>query len=214
MAGGGFDPVGYGGGWPRAGVRMILEGLVSTCKADGSPHLSAMGPRVEAGDIEHFLLRPFPSSRTFENLRRHPQGVLHVTDDVVLLAQAALGEVNPQPGWEPAQQVRGWVLTDACRHYEFVVRSFDERGERMTLACEVVARGRRRDFFGFNRAKHAVLEAAILATRLHLLPLAQVTEEFRKLRGIVDKTGGEAERFAMSLLEERLAREAARKGRI
>jgi hypothetical protein len=75
----------------------------------------------------------------------------------------------------------------------------------------VVHVGRTRDFFGFNRAKHAVVEAAILATRLHLLPLAEVAAEYRKLRVIVGKTGGPDEHTAMDLLEAKLRdAEAAR----
>jgi len=64
----------------------------------------------------------------------------------------------------------------------------------------VVHRGRRREFIGFNRASHAVLEAAIYATRLHLLPRAIVESELARLQVIVDKTAGEHEHEAMALL--------------
>ena len=75
----------------------------------------------------------------------------------------------------------------------------------------MVHAGRTRDFFGFNRAKHAVVEAAILATRFHILPLAEVAAEFKKLRVIVGKTGGPDEHAAMDLLEAKLREaEAAR----
>ena len=60
----------------------------------------------------------------------------------------------------------------------------------------------RREFIGFNRARHAVLEAAIYATRLHLLPRETIEGEFERLQVIVDKTAGDAEREAMSLLTE------------
>ena len=73
------------------------------------------------------------------------------------------------------------------------MKSVDDSAERVTIEAEVVHAGRGRDWFGFNRAKHAVVEAAILATRFHLLPLAEVAAEFRKLRVIVGKTGGPAE---------------------
>jgi hypothetical protein len=182
---------------------MILEGLVTTVNPDGSPHLAPMGPRVEP-DFTSFVLRPFPTSTTYQNLRRHPEGVLHVTDDALLLAKAALGAADPLPPLLPAEQVAGFVLADCCRQYEFVVRATDDSGERVTMHAEVVRAGRHRDFFGFNRAKHAVVEAAILATRLHLLPLAEVAAEFAKLRVIVGKTGGPAEHEAMDFLETRL----------
>jgi hypothetical protein len=189
---------------------MILEGLVTTLDPDGTPHLAPMGPRVE-GDFARFTLRPFPTSNTYQNLLRHPEGVLHVTDDALLLAKAAIGAVEVFPPVRPAERVRGVVLADSCRHYEFVVRSMDASTERVSVEAEVVHAGHTRDFFGFNRAKHAVVEAAILATRLHLLPLQEIAAEFRKFRVIVGKTGGLDEHDAMDLLERKLREaEAAR----
>jgi hypothetical protein len=188
---------------------MILEGLVTTTGSDGAMHLAPMGPRV-APDWSSFLLRPFPTSQTYRNLKAHPQGVLHVTDDVLLLAKAAVGQTPPQASM-PAAKVSGFVLTGACRYYEFFVRSMDESQERMQIEVEVVHRGVLREFFGLNRAKHAVVEAAILATRLHLIPPADVLADYRKLRVLVDKTGGTAEHAAFEFLQSYV--EAAPAGR-
>jgi hypothetical protein len=183
---------------------MILEALVTTLDADGAPHLAPMGPRVTP-EFVRFTLRPFPTSHTYHNLLRHGEGVLHITDDALLLARAAIGAVEVIPAVRAAERVRGFVLADCCRFFEFVVTSVDASGERVSIEAEVVHSGRVRDFFGFNRAKHAVVEAAILATRLHLLPLAEVAAEFAKLRVIVGKTGDSDERAAMDLLEARLS---------
>jgi hypothetical protein len=190
---------------------LILESLVTTLDADGAPHLTPMGPRV-APDWSRFTLRPFPTSHTYRNLVRHGEGVIHVTDDVLLLAKAAIGRVGEMPPVRPAERVRGAVLADCCRFFEFTVKSVDATGERVSIEAEVVHSGRVRDWFGFNRAKHAAVEAAILATRLHILPLADVAAEFAKLRVIVNKTGGPDEHAAMDLLEDRLreAKGAAR----
>jgi hypothetical protein len=188
---------------------VILEGLVTTLNPDGSRHLAPMGPRVTA-DFARFVLRPFPTSATYRNLLAHPEGVLHVTDDALLIAKAALGAADPLPPLRPADRVRGFVLSDCCRYYEFAVRSVDASGERVVMEAEVVHAGRHRDFWGFNRAKHAVVEAAILATRLHLIPHAEVAAEFEKVRVIVTKTGGPAEFEALDSLEARLRAEAPR----
>jgi hypothetical protein len=189
---------------------MILEGLITTLNADGSPHLAPMGPRVD-GDFARFTLRPFKTSHTYQNLLRHPEGVLHVTDDALLLARAAIGEVDVFPPVRRAERIRGFVMVDACRYYEFTAASIDDSAERAVIEASVVHVGRVRDFFGFNRARHAVVEAAILATRLDFLPLAEVAAEFRKLRVIVGKTGGPDEHAAMDLLEAKLrAAEAGR----
>jgi hypothetical protein len=186
---------------------LILEGLVSTLAADGGPHLAPMGPHVPDAEFNRFTLRPFSSSQTYRNLQAHGEGVLHVTDDVLLLARAAIGPVVPSPQWTPAERVRGWVLADCCRNYEFRVISIDESEQRVRIDAEVVGVARRRDFFGFNRAKHAVLEAAVLATRIAFLPHAEIAAEYRRLAVIVDKTGGADEHAAMALLQAHLEKE-------
>jgi len=185
---------------------LVLEGLVSTLAADGGPHLAPMGPHVPAADFDRFTLRPFPTAQTYRNLRAHGEGVLHVTDDVLLLAKAAVGAGEPPPAWEPAECVRGWVLADCCRFYEFRVTEVDESQPRARVEAVVVRAGWRRDFFGFNRAKHAVLEAAVLATRTALLPHGEIAAEYRRLAVVVDKTGGPAEHAAMALLQAHLDR--------
>jgi hypothetical protein len=183
---------------------MILEGIVTTVSAAGEVNIAPMGPRVDEA-MRRFLLRPFPTSQTYRNLKVRGEGVLHVTDDVLLLARAAVGPVDPPPAMLPATQVAGYVLANACRYYEFRVVEMDESHERVRIEAEVVYSGRLRDFFGFNRAKHAVVEAAILATRIHLLPRAEIEAEFRRLRVLVEKTGGSQEREAFAFLHEYVA---------
>src|SRR5436189_286692 len=115
------------------------------------------------------------------------------------------GPVEPAPLLRPARHVRGFVLADACRAYEFRVAAWDESGERVGITAEVVHAETLRDFYGFNRAKHAVVETAILATRTDFLPLAEIEAEYRKLEVIVNKTGGAQEQQAFALLRDHVA---------
>jgi hypothetical protein len=160
-----------------------------------------MGLLVDDG-ITQFVLRPYKSSKTYVNLKRTGQGVVHVTDDVELLARAAVKHLDTPPPLAKAKKVDGLVIVDACRWYEFLVTSLDDLAQRTTIACSVVAKGRIRDFFGFCRAKHAVVEAAILATRLDFLPADRVRAELRRLAVLIDKTAGPQERRAFDLLGE------------
>jgi|SRR5262245_24653597 len=180
---------------------MILETLVTTIDAAGAMHVAPMGPHIDAG-TGSFLLRPFPTSQTYCNLVAHPEGVLHVSDDVLLLARAAIGRLPELPPHQPAEAVKGFVLADACRAYEFRARSIDDTEQRVRIECEVMRVHRLRDFLGFNRAKHAVVEAAILATRVHLLPKSEILAEYAKLAVIVGKTGDAPEHEAMALLRQ------------
>jgi uncharacterized protein len=179
---------------------VILEGIVTTVNADGTANVSPMGPLVDE-QITQFVLRPYTTSRTYRNLKRTGQGVLHVTDNVEMLARAAVHRLDPLPKLAKAKKVQGFVLADACRWYEFQVSSMDDRSERTTIACRVIAKGRIRDFFGFNRAKHAVVEASILATRIDFLPPEQIIDEFRRLAVLIDKTAGPQERRAFQFLD-------------
>lgn len=184
---------------------MILEGLVTTTDPGGSLHVAAMGPTIDeaerwAGAITRFVLRPFPSSRTADNLRRGRAGVFHVTDDVLFLAQVVAGRVTSPPAARPATAITGFVLHDACRAWEFEVESVDDAGQRLVLEARVVAEHVGRPFLGFHRAAHAVVEAAILTTRLHLLEPADVRRQFADLAVLVEKTGGRREREAFDLL--------------
>lgn len=194
---------------------MILEALVTTLNADGSVNVAPMGPRVEGGEetgtLRTFLLRPFRSSTTYRNLARHPEGVLHVTDDVLMIARSAIG-LDPEAETFAAGVVRGRVISGACRYHEFRAWEIDDRQDRVEIRCETVASGVLREFFGFNRAKHAAIEAAILATRIGLLDPGPIAEELRRLASPVEKTGGPREFEAFRLIVDHVRRKARELG--
>ncbi len=179
---------------PQLGTEgRILEGIVTTSNEDGTVNISPMGPIVDE-PITQFVFRPYRTSTTYQNLKRTSHGVFHVTDDVMLFAQAALGQPDPLPVLD------GLILTDACRWYAFQIESLDDSHERTHIVAKTVDSGRNRDFFGFNRAKHAVLEAAILATRVHLLPAAEILAELERLKSPVEKTASSSEKKAFAFL--------------
>ena len=178
---------------------MILEGIVTTGNADGTTNVAPMGPFFHP-DSEAFELRPFEGSRTYENLCRTGQGVLHVVDNVLLFAHAVTRDWPSPPETFAAAVVDVPVLADCCRWYEFQVASRTGTAPRWSMHCQVVHAGRKRDFFGFNRAKHAVIEVAIMATRLDFLPGARIREELDRMRPWVTRTGGPAEIAAFEKL--------------
>ena len=185
---------------------MILEGIVTTEDSNGSVNISPMGPIVDR-EVTRLRLRPFQTSRTYQNLKRTGEGVFHVTDDVDLLARCAVGLPDPFPRLIRETGVVVGILADACRWYAFRVQSLQDDEPRTTIDCQIHAQGRLRDFWGFNRAKHAVVEAAILATRVGLLDPTDIQSQFEKLSVIVEKTAGDQERHAFLFLEQYVARQ-------
>jgi hypothetical protein len=174
---------------------VIVETIVTTVDSAGVINFAPMG--VEWGE-ETIVLKPFLETTTFRNLSATRVAVVNLTDDAMLFAQGAIS--SPQFPSVPARVVQGVVLEAACSWREIEVTSIDATPPRSRIDTRVVHRGVQREFIGFNRARHAVLEAAILATRTHLLPAGQIRQEFARLQVIVDKTAGPREQEAMQLL--------------
>ena len=183
---------------------MIVETIVSTMDASGRVNAAPMGIALEG---ETILLRPFRESLTHRNLRETGEGVVNVTDNVLLFARSALDSWVPPH--RPATKVRGVILEDVCHWREFRVEASDLSEDRGRFWARVVAHGRGRDFLGFNRAKHAVIEATILATRLHLLGRETVFREIERLRPMITKTAGPEEEQAFELIHDRVRAGAA-----
>jgi len=178
---------------------VIIETIATTLDAEGAVNIAPMGVEWTGGD-EAPVLKPFLETSTYRNVVATRAVVVNLVDDVRVFARAAIS--NPSYPVVPASVVRGVVLETACSWRELQVRSIDSTPPRSRIETEIVHRGFRREFIGFNRARHAVLEAAIYATRVHMLAREFLESELARLQVIVDKTAGPAEQEAMSLLAD------------
>jgi hypothetical protein len=178
---------------------MIRESIITTLSSAGEPHIVPMGVIWRDGSP---ILAPFQPSRTLENLREHPCAVINHTDDVRLFAGGVTGRRN----WpvRPAERVRGVVLKGALSHQEISVTDVEDDPVRPRFRCRVVHEQAHAAFRGFNRAQAAVIEGAILISRLELLPLEKIEREMAYLAIAIDKTAGPIEQEAWSWLQARL----------
>ena len=180
---------------------MIVETIVTTVAANGDVNCAPMGVEWSPDAAsESIVLKPFLETATYRNVTATRTAVVNLIDDVRVFAKAAIS--NPSYQTVPAQVVHGVVLADACSWRELEVVAIDSTPPRSRIETQTVHRGVRREFIGFNRARHAVLEAAIYATRVHLLAREFILSEIERLQVIVDKTAGPREFEAMSLLVE------------
>lgn len=178
---------------------MIIETIVTTVAPDGAVNCAPMGVEWDPDeDGDTIVLKPFLETATYRNVIATGAAVVNLIDDVRVFARAAIS--NPEYATEPATSIRGVVLADACSWREVSVRAIDSTPPRSRIETAVVHHGTRREFIGFNRARHAVLEAAIYATRVRMLPREFLLAEVDRLQVIVDKTAGPREREAMALL--------------
>ena len=182
----------------------LIETVVTTTGSDGSVNCGAMGVRWGESEL---VFWPFDATRTLRNLRVHGEAVVHLTDDVLLFVEAALG--HPRPAMRPATAIDGSVIDDVLSWHEVVVTEITPAsGElpRSRVRARVVASGAGgREPLGLCRARHAAVEASILASRLRWLGAARVSAELERLQELVDKTAGLREREAMDYVRRYVA---------
>ena len=179
---------------------MIRECIVITQSKAGAVHIAPLG-LIEEG--EHLVIAPFRPSLTLDNLRENPFAVANYTDDVLVFAGCLTGRRD----WptQPATRVPGAVLQQSLAHAELQVVAVAEDDQRPRFRCAVIHEETHRPFHGFNRAQAAVVEAAILVSRLHMLPAEKIEREIGYLQIAIEKTAGPRERQAWDWLMERIA---------
>ena len=166
----------------------IHEVIVTTLNEDGKPHSAPMGLEEVNG---HFLIKPFKPSATYNNLKQHRQCTINYTDDVRVFA----GSLTGRRDWAtlPCQKIEGHYLSQALAHTELEIIAFDDDDPRACFTGSIVHDVSHAPFRGFNRAQSAVIEAAVLVSRLKMLPKEKVQQEIAYLKIAIEKTAGERE---------------------
>ena len=186
---------------------MIQETLITTINNQGQAHIAPMGVHVEADD---YIILPFKPSTTLDNLLNTETAVINYCDDVRIFAGCLTGRRD----WplSPTETINGYFLSDSLAHSELRLQRVEDDVLRPKLICRVVHSVNHRPFQGFNRAQYSVLEAAILISRLEMLPWEKIQSELDYLRIGFEKTAGDRERQAWDWLMAVIAQHQQAKG--
>jgi hypothetical protein len=185
---------------------MILESIITTINEDGTMHISAIGPHVDR-EFDRWELKPFLTSKTCQNLRRTDRCVIHIVDDALLMAQVVSRQTTDIDA--SFEQDFGFVINDACRAFGLTLSDWQIEEPRGRAQGQVVWQKELRPFWGWNRAKHAILELAVVATRVGILPVEEIEESIARTQVIVQKTAGSDEELALALLVDFIAAQLA-----
>jgi hypothetical protein len=178
---------------------MIREVIVTTVSAAGKPHIAPFG-LIAAAAPDEWIIAPFHPSTTLDNLREIPFLVANYTDDVRIFAGCLTGRRD----WPtvPSTIIPPPRLAAALSHAEMTVVSIQDDAQRPKFRCRIIHRETHAPFEGLNRAKAAVVEAAILVSRLTMLPREKVETEIAYLSIAISKTADDDEREAWTWLME------------
>jgi len=194
---------------------VIYEVVLTTESPAGRLHVAPMGVRYR-GDARgnshgeqgvQVVVMPFRPSTTLDNLLATGRAVLNVVSDTRVFA----GCVTGRRDW-PAVELgpgRGRRLEGVQRHLELRLAQVQDDAQRPTLTLDVVADVTHAPFPGFNRAQAAVIEGAVLVSRLKLLPLARIDAEMAIGQTAIDRTAAAPEREAWGWLREAVERHRA-----
>jgi hypothetical protein len=177
----------------------IHEVIVTTVSAENKSHSAPMGIKEVSG---HFLIQPFKPSATYDNLKQHRVCAINYSDDVRVFAGSLTGRRDWQT--EPCQKINGFYLNQALAHSELKIIDFDDSDPRATFIAEVVHEQTHAPFRGFNRAQSAVIEAAVLTSRLGMLSEDKIRQEIAYLSIAIEKTAGERELEAWGWLMDKI----------
>jgi hypothetical protein len=174
---------------------MIFETIVTTVAQGAHIHIAPMGIREQDGVI---VLAPFRPSATLENLLASRCAVVNYSDDVRVFAGCLTGRRD----WPvvPAEKIACVRLQSSLAHAELEVDRIEDDEVRPRLLCRRIHEQSHAPFRGFNRAQAAVLECAILVSRLHMLPREKIEAELKYLNIAIEKTAGPNEREAWEWL--------------
>ncbi len=177
----------------------IVETIVSTMNEKGEVHVAPLG-LIQDGD--HWIIGPFKPSRTLDNLRAVPFAAASHTDDVRVFA----GCVTGRKSWPTVAttKIKGGRLASCLSHWELKVDRIIEDELRPKFLCKIVHQEQHKAWEGFNRAQAAVLELAVLTTRLNMLPMEKVENELKYLEIAISKTAGPREVEAWGWLMEKI----------
>jgi uncharacterized protein len=188
---------------------MIFETIITSVDLTGNAHVTPFGVRYEG---EYVVISPYKPSITLDNILATKCAVMNLTDDVRVFAGAL---TNRKVGeLVEANKIKACRLIDCLAHVELELIEVRDDAMRPQLIMQKVAEFNHKSFAGFNRAQAAVIELAVLVSRLHLLPKDKIMAEIEYLKIAIDKTAGEREIEAWRWLMEKTDAYFARENQV
>jgi len=167
---------------------MIYETIVTSVDAMGVPHVAPFGISMQGSLV---VISPYKPSSTMANILVSHHAVMNLTDDVRVFAAALTG----RSAWNlvAADKVVGVRLGTCLAHKELKLVDVVDHPLRPQLFLQVEHEVQHQAFQGFNRAQAAVIELAVLVSRLTRLPMDKIEQEIGYLHIAIEKTAGPRE---------------------
>ena len=180
---------------------MIHEVIVTTISNEDIVHIAPMGIRFIDKQV---VISPFKPSTTLNNITENNIATINFIDDVRVFA----GIVSRhKKDWELSARTDLEIvpnLTLTNTFYNVVVNEYQEDDKRPNIICDIKNSAIIKPFLGFNRAQFSVIEAAVLLSRLGMIPMEKIDREIEYLKIGIDKTAGPHELEAWGWIQDKI----------
>ena len=180
---------------------MIHEVIVTTISNEDIVHIAPMGIRFIDKQV---VISPFKPSTTLNNITENNIATINFIDDVRVFA----GIVSRhKKDWELSARTDLEIvpnLTLTNTFYNVVVNEYQEDDKRPNIICDIKNSAVIKPFLGFNRAQFSVIEAAVLLSRLGMIPMEKIDREIEYLKIGIDKTAGPHELEAWGWIQDKI----------
>jgi len=166
----------------------IVETIISTFDKNRNSIAAPMG--VSAEDEKHITLSIYKTTKTYKNLKEKKCGVANITSDPTLFHRTVFKDVNPggklpNDWFTHASNVDAPYLRNTDAFIEFRVTNLTGSGEKAKVRCRVqkIVVARKDLLQVYHRAKSAVIESIIHATRIEIF---LATDEKKKAKELIE----------------------------
>ena len=179
-------------------MTYVRETIVTTKNIDNTIKISPLGIYIDENILR---IKPFKPSISLDNILRNKSGVINYVDDVRVFASCIVKN-DIKIELTKVDKIDCSRIKSAVSHTEFIIDHVKDDNLRPTIICKPVNEEIHRMYYGLNRAKSAVLELCILASRLGIIDDEKIKNEIKYLNIAIKKTAGRNELEAWKWLND------------
>ncbi len=168
---------------------MIIETIISTIDNEEKVNFSPFGIQKNKNQI---LISPYIPSKTLLNLQLTKCAVINYTDNTNFFVNCIIG--NKKFKKKKCKNFPGFFLENCFGYEQVKVKKIIKDKLRPTFVCQIDKSFQIKNYEGHNRAKASIIEACILASRVHILDKKKILNELSYLGISVKKTAGSVEK--------------------
>ncbi len=148
-------------------TNQIIETIVSTRNVDGSYNAAPMGAIF--AEKSKVILKPFMETSTYNNICREKSCIINLTTDPEIYLRTAFKiprKKLPERWFARAVKIKAPILKLADAIIEVQVKKIIRKYKRAEIECKILKKYiLKTPPFGYSRARFAVIESIIHATR-------------------------------------------------